>query len=145
MTALTTTSLLDHVRNLRPVSIETARCRRVSRVLMVVAVLSLVDLVLTLYFMTGGGMAEGNPLVRWVVEHTQSAMVIAVLKLVTVVFGTGLMYLVRHHRAAEVGAWLSAAVLVWLTVQWGIYASIVSAVDPMMLGQLPTPEWTVIS
>jgi hypothetical protein len=100
------------------------RGNRVLLALGVVLLLSLVDLAATLLALSGGGMFEGNPVVRWIVLATGSALVLILYKLATVAVGVGVLYLVRMARSAELASWAMAAVLGWLTVEWAGYFSV---------------------
>ena len=105
--------------------------------------LLLVDLVVTLSYMTSGGMFEANPLVRWLVDSTQSAWVIVGWKVLSVASCATLLYGVRYHRITEYAAWALVAVLIWLTVQWILYANAAATLDPATLARLG-PKLTVL-
>ena len=108
------------------------RSERVRAMLVVVAVLSAVDLLLTLHFMTGPGLHEQNPVARWLVDATNSAWALAAFKIVLTSFGVGVLYALRRRGSAECGTWIALAVMLWLMLRWGAYVQVAAAVDPSL-------------
>ncbi len=98
-----------------------SRPRRVLLLVGVIAILSGIDLYLTLLYASTVGMAEANPLARALL-HTGSPSDIALWKFATVGMCCGLLWLTRRARAAELGAWLAVAVLSWLMIHWCQFA-----------------------
>jgi hypothetical protein len=86
-----------------------------------IAAMSIVDLYLTLLYLTNTGMSEANPVARAMIAY-QSPTVLGVWKALTVVLCVGILYLIRERRSAELGAWVGAVVLAWLMVHWARYA-----------------------
>ena len=82
--------------------------------------MSIVDLYLTILYLTHTGMSEANPLARAIIAY-QSPLVLALWKLTTVAFSVGILFLVRHRRSAEVGAWVGFLVLGLLMSHWTRY------------------------
>ncbi|MEQ8769065.1 MAG: DUF5658 family protein [Phycisphaerales bacterium] len=98
-----------------------SRPRRVLMLVGLIAVLSGIDLYLTLLYASTVGMAEANPLARALLQ-TGSPTDIALWKFATVGMCGGLLWLTRRARTAELGAWLGVAVLVWLMIHWCRFA-----------------------
>lgn len=99
--------------------VETFRARRFRVVLLLAAIvaMSAIDLYLTILFLTHTGMPEANPLARALISY-QSPLVLAAWKFLTVAVCAGILYLVRHRRSGEMGAWVGAAVLAGLMSHW---------------------------
>ncbi len=98
--------------------------QRRSRVVLLgsaIAAMSVVDLYMTLLYLTHTGMSEANPLARLIISY-QSPAVLGVWKALTVSLCVGILYLIRERRSAELGAWVGVAVLGWLMVHWARYA-----------------------
>ncbi|MEL7474432.1 MAG: DUF5658 family protein [Planctomycetota bacterium] len=96
------------------------RLRRSPRVCLLVAaiiVLSVVDLYLTLMFLTHGGMLESNPLAR-IIINAGSPVALIGWKIGTVTLSAFILLRARRHGVAEIGAWVGLAVLCWLGGQW---------------------------
>jgi hypothetical protein len=85
-----------------------------------IAAMSLIDLYLTLLYLTNSGMSEANPLARAIIAY-QSPAVLAIWKALTVSLCVGILYLVRDRRSAEWGAWVGAVVLALLMAHWTRY------------------------
>ena len=96
---------------------------RMLALLTAIVVLSAGDLVLTLGHMSTTGMYEANPLVAALARLTESSLSIANFKALTVLIGVGLLYRLRRHASAELAAWLVAAILVALSIQWNLYTA----------------------
>lgn len=94
-----------------------ARSFRVVLLLAAIGAMSAIDLYLTILFLTHTGMPEANPLARALISY-QSPLVLAAWKFLTVAVCAGILYLVRHRRSAELGAWVGAAVLAGLMSHW---------------------------
>lgn len=125
--------------------LEAAQHRRAWRVVgltIAIALMSLVDLYITLLYVRSVGMGEANPLARWVIEHFSPTVLIA-WKLLTVTIACGIFGVARRTRAAEVGAWVSCAILVWLTVRWTAYSREVVHLTPVLhvISQSDTAKW----
>jgi hypothetical protein len=121
-TAPTTTLAIALTTTLRT-ALKTALRRRPFRVVtlcLAIAVMSAVDLYLTLLYLTHTGMSEANPLARIMIAY-QSPAVLASWKALTVFLCLGILYLFRDRRSAELGAWTGAIVLAWLMTHWATY------------------------
>ena len=108
------------------------------RVLVLVAVivaLSIVDLCFTINWATSVGMVESNPLARSLMRSADCPWVLALWKVLTAGLGVGIFIATRRRWQAEVGAWLCALVMVWLTVRWLQYnaymTDLTSALDTL--------------
>lgn len=108
-----------------------SRSSRVIALGIAIAVMSSIDLYLTLLYLTHTGMPEANPLARAMIAY-QSPLVLAVWKTLTVALCVGILYLIRHKRSAEVGAWAGACVLGLLMSHWARYASELEEMKPHM-------------
>ncbi|MEC9374045.1 MAG: DUF5658 family protein, partial [Planctomycetota bacterium] len=94
-----------------------SRGARMVGLLSAATVLQLLDLALTLTFMKTTGMVELNPLARWIVDMGGAEGLVA-FKAASVLVSLGVLFAVRHHRSAEIGAWIMCAVLLALTARW---------------------------
>ncbi|MCA9303329.1 MAG: hypothetical protein KC996_04340, partial [Phycisphaerales bacterium] len=86
---------------------------RVITLVVMIAVMSVVDLYLTILYVTHTGMSESNPLARAMMGY-QSPAILALWKLATVVLSLGILVMIRTKRSAEIGAWIECLVLGWL-------------------------------
>lgn len=111
--------LMGRCRTLPPP--HTLRGWRVSGLVTMVAIASMVDLYLTLTYLYSGGFAEGNPLARWVMQ-LGCPWVLGLWKLMLVVLCCGILLYARKRFSAELAAWLCCGVMGWLCIQWSRYA-----------------------
>lgn len=93
---------------------------RVLILLVIVALLSLTDLYLTIYFTTTIGLNEGNPLARWIMSFNQPWL-LGVWKLVLIGVSTTLLVYTRKSRSSEIGSWACLFIMVWLMCRWSAY------------------------
>jgi hypothetical protein len=108
--------------------------RRAWRVIMLtaaVALMSLVDLYITLLYVRTVGMGEGNPLARWIMLHF-SADVVIWWKLLTVTLACVIFITARKSRIGELGVWVSCGLLLWLIIRWMTYSAEVTALTPVL-------------
>ena len=122
---------------------------RPMRVLMLsvaIAVMSGVDLYLTLLFVTHTGMNELNPLARAMMDY-QSPAVLAVWKMGTVVLSVGILLLIRKQRSAEFGAWVGCLVMGWLMVHWTGYIELSKDLnmETVVAQNQDNPTWIMLS
>lgn len=108
-----------------------ARPTRVALLLAIIVVLSLLDLLLTLIYVTEIGLIEDNPVARFVLATGGPRLLVAA-KLASVGFCTGVLYWARHRGFSELAAVFGAAVLIWLTIRWGSYMHVFSGVSASM-------------
>lgn len=110
-----------------------------------IAAMSVVDLYLTLLYLTNTGMSEANPVARAIIAY-QSPAVLGVWKALTVALCVGILYLIRERRSAELGAWIGALVLGWLMVHWARYADYKKDLSPefFLVGAEIDPEFVRI-
>lgn len=118
---------------------------RMLALLTAIVVLSAGDLVLTIGHMSTTGMYEANPLVAGLARMTESSLSIVNFKALTVLVGVGLLYRLRRYGSAELAAWLVAAVLVALSIQWHLYTSEISNMSLMVQVELAVHDagWVV--
>jgi len=97
-----------------------------------IAVMSGVDLYLTILYVTHTGMNEMNPLARAMMEY-QSPVILAIWKTGTVAISVGILLLIRKQRSAELGAWIGCLVMGWLMIRWVGYIEISQGRDMEMV------------
>lgn len=85
------------------------------------ALMGIVDLMLTMIYMRSTGMYEANPIARTLASLGAGEHLIA-FKLVTMFVSGAALYLGRHSRRGEFAAWVCAALLVVLMFHWANYA-----------------------
>ena len=85
-----------------------------------VVLMSGVDLILTLHHAINGTMFEDNPLASFLLTQFGPAGLI-VLKTVSVALTVGLLYRLRKHHQAELGAVICAVALGVVMVMWAQY------------------------
>jgi hypothetical protein len=83
----------------------------------VVWLLGLVDLGITMTYLTNIGMFESNPIARAVIGLGSPTLVVA-FKLATMVLSTAIVLGLRARWHGEAVALLSVAILGWLTFRW---------------------------
>lgn len=82
--------------------------------------MSIADLVLTLTYLTSVGLIEANPLAR-AIMRLGSPELLTLWKILSVGLAASILVALRRTRSGEFGAWVCAAVLVWLSGQWVLY------------------------
>lgn len=121
------------------------RTTRLVGLLAVLAVLSLVDLWLTLTFATSVGMLESNPVARAVMEMGCPNL-LALWKITCVGLACGFLFYARRSRWAEPAAWFGVLLLVWLTLRWSAYIGemhqLTGLIDQAVLAG--DPKWVVL-
>lgn len=110
-----------------------SRPRRVVILLVGIVILSVADLIITLTHLEALGMAEANPLARFIIEHTHSPLSLVSFKLLTVLVCVGLLYKVRRHLQAEIAAWCALAILACMSAMWFSYSRNMDAPSDMNL------------
>lgn len=117
-----------------------SRGLRVLLLVVATALMGLADLILTLTYVRSVGMAEANPLARWLMQFDSVALVVA-FKLTTMALCAGLILWRRQTRTAEVGAWVCLLVMVLLTARWvwfiGAFSSLAQEVGVAALEMDP--------
>jgi len=112
-------------------SVLSSRPSRVVLLGSVIAAMSSIDLYLTLLYLTHSGMPEANPLARAMIAY-QSPLVLVLWKTLTVTLCVGILFLIRHKRSAEFGAWAGACVLALLMSHWSRYITELADIKPQM-------------
>jgi hypothetical protein len=102
---------------------------RVAALVLLIASMSTADLYLTLTHLNGVGMAEANPIARWVISFN-CGWVLAAFKVGLVGFTYATLLLYRRRLSTELAAWLCAGIMVWLTLQWKAYGEALPALTP---------------
>jgi len=100
----------------------TRRSQRVAWLLFGVVLLSLVDLFLTVTYLTTVGMSEGNPIAVWLLATTNSVWPLVFYKLGTVAVCVSLLYANRFKRESELASWCAMLILVALSIWWNQYS-----------------------
>lgn len=110
-----------------------------------VALLSMVDLYMTLTHVMGAGMVEGNPLARGIMAYNSPAL-LAAWKISTVGLAIGILIHARKRRTGEIAAWICCGVLVWLTVRWVDYNAQIQALTPYLasISEQENTRWVAI-
>ena len=98
------------------------RSERVTWLLAGVIGLSLVDLFLTISYLTTVGMSEGNPIAVWLLSATNSVWPLIFYKLGTVAVCVSLLYANRFRREGELASWCAMIILVALSIWWNQYS-----------------------
>jgi len=101
-----------------------ASCRasRILVLLLGVVLLSLADLIVTMYHLCTLGMMEANPVAAYLIQATNSPWILVGFKLLTVTIAVGALWYGRDRLLAELGAWLSVAGLAFIAFAWHQYA-----------------------
>lgn len=118
---------------------------RVVTLVVMIAVMSAIDLYLTLLYVTHTGMSEANPLARAMMGY-QSPTILALWKLATLVLSLGILIIIREKRSAEIGAWIECIVLGWLMTHWVGYIDFSAEMQDRIVHSDPTldPNWIMI-
>lgn len=121
------------------------RSFRVITLVTMIAVMSVVDLYLTILYVTHTGMSEANPLARAMMGY-QSPTILALWKLATVVLSLGILVVIRKKRSAEIGAWIECFVLAWLMVHWTGYIDLSAEMPDRLVEGDPRldPNWIMM-
>jgi hypothetical protein len=98
------------------------RPRRVVILLLGVVVLSVADLLITLAHLRATGMAEANPVARFVIGLTGSPISLACFKALSVFICVGLLYKVRKTVQGEIASWCALLILSCISMMWFRYA-----------------------
>lgn len=98
----------------------TGRSWRVAILVAMIALVSVADLYLTLFYLHNGGMAEGNPIARWVMRYG-NPWTLGLFKVVLVGFTCTVLWKFRERRTTEVAAWICCIAMGLLCFQWRHY------------------------
>lgn len=104
---------------------QSPHARRLMLVLLAIALMSMVDLICTLIYMSSVGLLELNPLARFMVSVGDAQQLI-IFKLFTMTLSCGALYFARRHPISERVAWVCAAGLFALMLHWTSFNSSVS-------------------
>lgn len=97
-----------------------ARCRRVCLLVILIAMLSLGDLLVTWTFLNSFGMQEVNPFAAFIIRQ-QNPFALVLFKVGSISACISTILVVRHRRQGEIAAWIAASILIMLTVRWAVY------------------------
>lgn len=98
----------------------TGREWRVTTLVGMIVLVSLADLYLTLTYLHNGGMAEGNPVARWVMS-LGCPWLLAAWKAGLVLFTCSVLFAFKKRGTTELAAWICCIAMGWLVFQWSIY------------------------
>ncbi|MBY0111174.1 MAG: DUF5658 family protein [Phycisphaerales bacterium] len=85
-----------------------------------IVLMSVADLKMTLFYVTSVGMTEVNPIARFLMLYGGVCSII-LWKSATVACGVFILWRIRRHAVAEVGAVICCAILAALCVHWFRY------------------------
>ena len=105
---------------------ERHRDRRIAELIAIVWLLSLADLVFTLWAHFFTAFHEMNPLANYML-HRNLIPSLILFKLVVTAVGTLIFWRLRHHGRAELALWGLAGVYVMLAVRWSAYTTVAMA------------------
>jgi hypothetical protein len=94
-----------------------SRGLRVILLIIATSLMGMADLLLTLTYVQSVGMAEANPIARWLMQFNSVGLVV-LFKVGTIAVSGWLILWRRKTRTAEIGAWLCLLVMIALTVRW---------------------------
>lgn len=114
---------------------------RVVALLVVMLVLSVIDLHLTLTYVSSVGMGEGNPFARWIMDFNSPAL-LAGWKLGMLAAASMIFVVARGRRSSEIGCWICVAALSFVMYRWLGYIDEAHHITPA-LDILATayPKW----
>ena len=120
----------------------TDRSFRVIVLITLITVMSIIDLYLTILYITHSGMNEMNPLARAMMEY-QSPALLGLWKAATVVLGVGILAMIRRKRSAELGAWTGCLILGFLMTHWVAYINERARMTngPIQIDAMGDPNW----
>jgi len=118
------------------------RSFRVIVLIALITAMSIIDLYLTILYITHSGMNEVNPLARAMMEY-QSLALLGLWKAATVVLGVGILGMIRHKRSAELGAWTGFLILAFLMTHWVSYINEHARMTdaPIQIDAMGDPSW----
>jgi hypothetical protein len=107
--------------------IDDRRSRRVLELVLVLWLLSMADLVFTIWAHHFTAFHEVNPIARALLVQ-EMVVAVVLFKLALTALGTLIFWWLRHHTQAEVAMWALVAVYVILTVRWSNYTIITATI-----------------
>lgn len=118
------------------------RSFRVIVLIALIAAMSMIDLYLTILYITHTGMNEVNPIARAMMEY-QSPAILGIWKVATVTLGVGILAVIRRKRSAEFGAWIGCFILGFLMSHWVSYIHEHARIadDPVLIEAMGDPNW----
>ena len=100
--------------------IDQSRGRRIAELLIVLCVLSLADLIFTVWAQLFTQFYELNPLARTILSH-HAIFTLVVLKVMLTALGAAIFWHLRRYWRAELGLWIVVGVYVMLAFRWNTY------------------------
>lgn len=118
------------------------RALRVGLLILAVLLMSIMDLSLTLTYLRGPGMGEGNPIARWVMS-ANCGWALTAFKMGLVGITCIILWVARRRASGEVAAWACALILVWLTFQWKAYSDAMPGLTCVIpeMANAEHPDW----
>lgn len=119
-----------------------SRANRVFWLLVAVFLMSLADLDISMVYLRSVGMAEVNPVARYVMEWNQPWLLV-LWKVASILFSCSVLFVARRLAAAEIAAWVCFIALAWLTCQWWAYTAEAHVLTPALSGLsgVDTARW----
>jgi membrane-bound metal-dependent hydrolase YbcI (DUF457 family) len=105
---------------------ERFRARRVAELIGIVWLLSISDLIFTLWAHFFTAFHEMNPLANYML-HRNLIPSLVLFKLVVTAVGTLIFWRLRNHTRAELALWGLAGVYVMLALRWSTYTAVAMA------------------
>jgi hypothetical protein len=102
------------------------RQRRVAELIGIVWVLSIADLLFTLWAHFFTAFHELNPLASYMLKQNLLPSLV-LFKLVVTAIGTQIFWRLRQHGRAELALWAMAGTYVLLTLRWSTYTTVALA------------------
>jgi hypothetical protein len=107
------------------------RAIRVLTLTFAVMLLSFGDLYMTLTHLKAAGMAEGNPIARYVIGFN-SPELLAAWKTCSIGLACLVFIAARTRRTAEIACWFCTVVLLCLTCRWLAYSAELDTLTPTL-------------
>jgi len=108
------------LKNLPIRLIDDCRTRRIAELLIVVCLLSMADLLFTVWAQLFTPFYELNPVARGFLQHN-TFFPLVVMKVALTGIGAGIFWRLRSYWRTELALWLVVAVYVLLTIRWNLY------------------------
>lgn len=100
--------------------IDDCRTRRIAELLVVLCILSLADLIFTVWAQLFTPFYELNPLARSILHHN-TFFTLVVMKVALTGFGAAIFWRLRQFWRVEMALWFVVALYVLLAIRWNTY------------------------
>src|SRR5690349_9097348 len=102
--------------------IDDHRTRRVAELLIVLCLLSMADLVFTVWAQLFTPFYEMNPIARGILSHN-AFFPLVVMKVGLTGFGAAIFWRLRKYWRAELALWAVVIVYTFLAIRWNLYTT----------------------